>query len=355
MIRKLLTLLLVFSLAASAAPVLPRAWQGARLLSGPRDTDAIAAYQLARLRTDDYAAEIDKALDAHDTDMAVSLIELAAGQGVALPAALLSQVEAAAQTDVLSSASDAWDGFLSGNAPNDYALGGAVAADLVGYTDVRDLSSEANNYLAGQPVDQVTVMFAATGLVLTVATVLTAGSALPAKAGMTTVKIARKLGRLSRGLMDDIATMARKAVNTDALADLGRMAKSFDLPGAKAAALRVVRPDAVAALRTLGDDVAAIGKKSGPRGALAALGKADNAADVSRMARLSQKYGRGFRAALLFTGSTALTLASVLLSVSGWLLGALIWLGGALLLTLRLIWWVARKFKPTTAGRLSAP
>jgi hypothetical protein len=357
-VRKLLAALLAGSLALSAGEILPRAWLAAQWLAGPRDTDAMAAYRLAQLAPRDYAAEVESALAAGDTDLAVSLLDLAAGQGVALPPPLVGRVEAASQTDMLKSASDMWDGFLSGDAPSDAALAGAVAADMVGYTDVRDLYDQGSAYVAGQPVDQVTVAFAATGLVLTAATVMTLGAAAPAKAGLSTVKMARRMGHLSPGLTADLGRMARNAVDGDALADLGRMARSLDFTGMRAAAARVVRQDTVTALRTLGDDVTTIGRNGGYRGALTALGKADDAAGVGRMARLSEKYGRGFRAAVLFIGTSALTLASVLLSVTGWLLGALVWAGGVLFLGLRVLWWVAKKFRPAspvTTGGLSAP
>ena len=47
-------------------------------------------------------------------------------------------------------AGDAWEGFLSGNAESEPALAGALAADLSGYGDVRDLYQQAGNYVAGE-------------------------------------------------------------------------------------------------------------------------------------------------------------------------------------------------------------
>jgi hypothetical protein len=357
-VRKLLTLLLVLSLAISAGPILPRAWQGARLLLGPRDTEAVATYQLARVGAGDYAAEVDKALAAGDVDLAASLVELAKRQGIVLAPALLQRVDAAAERSALQTASDAWDGFLSGDAPNESALAGAIAADLTGFGDVRDLYGEARHYQAGEPVDHVTLAFGGVGLTLTAATVITMGGAAPAKAGLSTLKAARRAGKISPALSNHIASVARDAIDDDAMAALGRAARSLDPSGMRVAAQRLVRPGAVDTLRQMGDDVATIGKNGGYRGTLDALSKADDAAGVRIMARFSEKYGRGFRAALLFIGSSALTLASVLLSITGWLLGALLWAGGLFLLILRALWWVAKKFRPASPvnpGGLSAP
>ena len=80
-----MSLLLVAALVAATAPVLPRGWEAADLLSGERDADAVASYQLKRLAPDDYAAAIRTALAAGDADLADSLRALAQKQSVQLP------------------------------------------------------------------------------------------------------------------------------------------------------------------------------------------------------------------------------------------------------------------------------
>lgn len=356
--RKLLAVALAASLALSAGPILPRAWQAARLLLGPRDTEAVAAYQLAALTPADYAAEVEKALADGDADLAASLVDLAARQQVPLPPALLEQTQIAVRSSKLKTAADAWAGFLSGDAENEPALAGAIAADMTGFGDARDLYREARAYHAGEPVDRVTVAFASVGLTLTAATVVTMGGALPAKAGISTVKAVHRAGRLSPALTRYMGELARTAVNNEALADLGRSLRTFNPAGTRAAARNLLRPESVAMLRQLGEDVATIGKNGGYRGSLDALAAADDAAGVQRVARLSQTYGRGLRATLLFVGSAALTVASVLLGVIGWLLGALAWLAGALWLIFRAALWTVKKFRPASPvhpGGLSAP
>ena len=82
---KATSLLLVAALVAATAPVLPRGWEAATLLSGERDADAVASYQLKRLAPDDYAAAIRTALAADDADLADSLRALAQKQSVPLP------------------------------------------------------------------------------------------------------------------------------------------------------------------------------------------------------------------------------------------------------------------------------
>ena len=53
---------------------------------------AIAEYRLRAIPPETYAREIEAALEAHDDDLARSLVALAEDQGVVVPAALLTRV-----------------------------------------------------------------------------------------------------------------------------------------------------------------------------------------------------------------------------------------------------------------------
>ena len=71
-------------------------------------------------------------------------------------------------------------------------------------------------------VDTTTVALAAVGITLTVATVFSLGATLPEKAGVSTIKIVNRAGRLSRPLRRQVFTLAREAVDVDALKNVGR-------------------------------------------------------------------------------------------------------------------------------------
>ena len=214
---KATALLLAAAMVASTAPVLPYGWEAATVLSGPRDESAIASYQLRSLTPGDYTAAIKTALAKGDADMADSLRTLALKQAVQLPDALVGQVDDAVAAAHSRMATDAWEGFLSGSAESEPALAGALAADLSGFGDVRDLYQQSGNYISGDAVDTTTVALAAVGITLTVATVFSLGATLPEKAGVSTVKIVNRAGRLSKPLRRQVITLAREAVDTDAL------------------------------------------------------------------------------------------------------------------------------------------
>ncbi|MCV3243295.1 hypothetical protein [Mesorhizobium sp. ZC-5] len=351
--RRIVALVTAGSLALSAGAVLPQAWLAGRMLLDRPDAYEIAVYELSRLSAADYEPAIENALEDGDVDLADSMVDLARQHQVVLPPGLTGRVEAEAASTALESASDAWDGFISGEASNEAALSGAITADLVGYGDVRDLSAQAGAYLNGEPVDHVTVAVASAGLALTGTTLLSLGSAspatVPAKVGLSTIKLARRAGKMSMGLVDDVAKMARRSINDAALADLGRAAKSLDPRAMLSAARSLVKQDAVKTFADLGDDVSAIGRNSGHRGVMDVLARAENVDDVRQAARVSNNYGKGTRGAFHFIGRMTLKLSAFLYHMFGWLLTAAIWLAGALWLLFRFISWASRPFRTVPA------
>jgi hypothetical protein len=339
---KATALMLATAMVASTAPVLPHAWEAATLLSGERDESAVAAYQLGKLASHDYETAIRQALSVGDADLADSLRALARKQSVPLPYRLDGEVDAALAASDLRMAADAWQGFLSGNAESEPALAGALAADLSGFGDMRDLYQQSGNYLAGDIVDTTTVALAAVGITLTVATVFSLGATLPEKAGVSTIKIVNRAGRLSRPLRRQVFALAREAVDMDALKNVGRSLGAFDLTAVRTAARRIVRPAPAAKLKQLGADVATLGENAGYRGTLEALAKAKDATAISRMARLSKSFGKATRGALFLLGDAALTLASVAVAVFSWSTGAVFWIIAAIWVTVRLSVWLLR-------------
>ncbi|MBL8881315.1 MAG: hypothetical protein JNG88_19610, partial [Phycisphaerales bacterium] len=150
-------------------------------------------------------------------DLASSLVALADLRRVDLPPALRQRVDGAVATEGGQAPAQAWEGFIAGKATTEAALAGAVAADLTGFGDLRDLTVEAGNFISGDAVDEVKVALAAIGLTLTGATVMTLGSAAPAKVGASTVKAAHRLGRISAPLRRQLGQAARVAEAADAI------------------------------------------------------------------------------------------------------------------------------------------
>lgn len=309
---------LTIALIALGAAVLKPGLNALKLLTSSRDAPAVAEHALTARTPADYAEAIAGAATAQDEDVAASLLALADARGVALPPATRAQVEQAQAAAAARRGSDAWEGFLTGAAPNEAALAGALAADLSGFGDIRDIGVQAGNYLTGQDVDPLLTGLSAAGLGVTAATLASAGLALPARSGLSVVKVAKRAGKLSPALARDVAALA---------------VRTAEKQGARAAALE---------LGTLGSDVAVIGGKAGYRAALATLNTAKSAREVGVMARLSERFGKATRGVLVLSGGV-LTFASVAGTAAFWAASLVLWLIAAGMTVARLSWAIGRR------------
>lgn len=311
-------------LAASGFAILPRGLEGARLLLGPRDDAAAASYVLAQKTSSQYRQVAEEALAAKDEDLAASIVALADQNGVSLPQDLKARISAAEDEATARMGEDAWNGFLHGEAQNEAALAGAVAADLTGVGDIRDLYQQAARYVSGEEIDGMTIGLATVGLGLTAATVASLGLTLPQRAGLSTLKAVKRAGRLSPALAREVGVAATAAMDGAALTAVSTSLARLDLAAARQAAGRIMKPAAVRTLKGLGTDVATIGKNSGYRATVQTLGTANSAKEVSTIARLSGRFGMATRAVVAL-GGAAFAISSLTASAAFWSLSLIFW------------------------------
>ena len=317
--------LLTIALLALGLAVLPRGAQSLILLAGPRDELAVADYALSAKRPADYVRAIDEAAIAIDGDLAASLMALADERGVLLPHATRETSAAAEAEATARMGSDALNGFLTGHGSSEAALAGTIASDLTGFGDLRDLLMQAENYVTGDEIDPLLAGLSAIGLGVTAATYASAGLALPARSGLSTVKAVKRAGKLSPALARQLGEMAREAVNT-------RSVKAF-----------------ARSLDTLGTDIFTIGSKAGYRTTLTTLEKAHSVKEVSTMAKIATRFGKATRGALVMAGGV-LTFASVMTTAAAWSISLLLWVAAGLMALTRLSWrfgrWLAPRPQP---------
>ncbi len=216
----------------------------------------------------------------------------------------------------------------------------------MGYGDLRDLYGEAKRFADGQEADMVTVGFAAVGLALTAATIVSLGATSPERGGLSVLKAAKRSGKLSPLLAREVGALAADAVDTRAFAATARAVGALDLTAARAAAKSIVRPQALKAMAALGSDVGTIGTRLGYRGTLQSLALAKSPREIGAIAKLSERYGSKTRGVLAMLGGAALTVAGFTVTAAAWTLTALLWLGFAALFSVRLITGLARALMP---------
>ena len=141
---KATALLLAAAMVASTAPVLPRGWEAATLLSGERDESAVAAYQLGRLAPDDYEAAIRHALAPAMPTWRTACGRWPANNRCRLPHRLDQGSRRRARRRRFAHGRGCLGtDSVSGNAESEPALAGALAADLSGFGDMRDLYQQS--------------------------------------------------------------------------------------------------------------------------------------------------------------------------------------------------------------------
>ncbi len=342
----------ILAFGAAGPEIMRRAGDSAQWLAAADDPVELAARGLHdRLPPERLEAEIAAALDADDVGLAESFLALADQQGMAVRPALRARYDAAttAGSSLRRGVGEFYAGLVAGDGETGAGLAGVVAGDLTGVGDVRDLIREGQKIAKGEEPDRLTLGLAAAGLALTGATVATLGIALPARAGVSTLRVAARSGRLSKPLATEVARLTGEAFDPRALAAAAGAAGKFEITAAKAALAGAVRPASLARLRGLAEDVSTIGRRAGVRGAQEALAIAADAGDLRRIAKLSEARGLGTRAVLKVLGRGAIALASGAAILAGWVMAGVGYAWAALLIAValarrlaRLTWWSGR-------------
>lgn len=319
---------LAVACVALFAVLWPHVRESAELLFAQDDPVALSDAQVRKaLRADPRAIErqITEALDAGDSDLAQSFVELAAANNVTLAPEMSARVTEAVTRDASAPhlAKRFATGFITGETSDVASFSGTVAGDLFVFGDIRDAIREGKHLAMGEETDHLVLGLAATGLAITAATYVSAGGALPARAGLSLVKDARKVGRLSAGLTDWAGRSARGIVDGPTL-QKAVASGSFAYPGQTVSAVRAAfKADRAAALVRVAKDVGRVGDKAGVRGALDTLRVAQGPKDLSRAAKLAEAKGGQTRALVKMLGRGALVLAAGAWQLAMWLFWAL--------------------------------
>lgn len=341
MLRRLVSLGTIASLILSGFALAPLAIEVARILGIREDPAKILVYRLSNLDKPAYDHEIALALDKEDPELARSLADLAGEQGIVIDGATLQKITEAEQFSLTRSTRQLFTGAVTGEADSPTAFAGALVADLTVVGDVRDLTQQAFAY---PDQDSLTVALAATGIILTGATAFTVGTSTAGKVGVSAIKAARKMKRLSKGLERQLVRLASDAVNTRILRTLTRDLGDWNFRAAFDGTRRLIKPRVVDEIAETGGALSHVFTKQGYRGTLQVLEAADDTADVRRLRRVSDSLGTKFRGALHLRRGAKLTLgvAEIAFAFLWWISAIVGWLLWAAWVAARLSWKIGR-------------
>jgi len=320
---------------ALGAAIWPQAREAYAELTAQDDPAALADVKIgSALRNNPklISDNIEAALAAGDADLAASFVALARERNVALDDGLITRAnDAVAEENSASHFAERFaTGLVTGTADDVGSLSGTVAGDLFVFGDVRDVVRESKHLAMGEEADHLVLGLATAGLAVTAATYVSVGGMAPVRAGLTLVKDARKVGRVSEGLAAWAGRSAREVVDTPMLQQ-AVTSGSVLRPGQTVDAIKAAfRAEKAGGLVRLAKDVGRVGEKAGTRGALDTLKVAEGPKDVARAARLAEAKGGQTRAILKILGRGALLLATGAFNLTMWLFSALVMLFGFL-------------------------
>ncbi len=333
--RTEISLAMIAICASLGFAVWPHARDAGLVLASQDDPAALADAQLAVKLRDDrqlLRRNIEAALADKDSDLAASLLAIAADKSIAVPDELSARVAAAVAEDNSAGqiAKRFATGLVTGEADDVASLSGTVAGDLFVFGDIRDAVREGKRMAMGEEVDNVVLGLAAAGIAITAATYVSMGSVAPVRAGLTLVKDARKVGRLGEGLALWAGRSARGVIDAPVLQNAMSTA-SLARPGASLAGIKAAfKTEKAGGLMRLAKDVGRVSEKAGTRGALDTLRISQGPKDVARAARLAELKGTQTRGFFKILGRGALLLVAGAFNLAWWIFGALMMLIGFL-------------------------
>jgi hypothetical protein len=187
---------------------------------------------------------------------------------------------------------------------------GAITSDFTVVGDVRDLWEQYELYSQNKPTSDLIVALAGVGVGLTAATVVSAGTASPAKAGVSTLKMATRTGRLTPRFQAYLLRQASNVFDTKAFMRTIKAEQNID--GVRHAVQSAYQPAAVDTLTGLASHTNSIRQASSIVDTVHLLQYVDNADDLRRLEKITVKYGSETKGIMKLLGKGAIGTIRVL-------------------------------------------
>jgi hypothetical protein len=355
--KKIRFLLFLAFFASSGFVLLPIAYDSASFLIYQHTNEAIVRMHLRFIPDEKFDQELRIAIDEDDIEVANQIHEIGLEQHVDFDEALLQRLDDANSTWSTFSrhSKEAWNGAWHGEVKSSTGLAGSVISDFSGAGDFRDLANELKAY---PDYDSFTVglsLFGITASAITLTSFTSGGAATPAgikaRITATTLKVIRASGRISKKLEKAFSGHADKIINKKTLGELSTKIKNFDLKNAdrkqldelSTLAKSTVNTNAVKPLTEVAGNMSVIGNNAGFVGLSRGLAVADDFSDISRLAKVSKVTKAKFAGTIKMAPKLAkpvLKVLRILYEAIAFLIGALLWVISAtwyLMKTLRFI------------------
>ncbi len=266
-----------------------------------------------RVTQKDFEREINQAINESRFDDAKTYLTIAESNQYPLQyQKLQAQIKSKDTTinQISSSIVNFGQGFIEGKSTNLAGVAGSVTADFTIIGDARDLYQQYIRYDKGEDVNELIVVLSGAGIGLTAVTVGTLGSAAPAKAGTSVLKLAAKTQRVTLRFQKVLLKQGRKVFNWSVFKRLIKENKS--LKNIRYAAKQAYHPEAVKPLGLMAKRVANIRNSTSTIDAVHLLKYVENTDDLRHLEKFTVKHGSQAKGLLKLLGKGALRTTKIL-------------------------------------------
>ena len=279
-------------------------------------------------------ARVNEALDQADVDEAAMYLEIADYMQRPMP----EETRARLREAVVRSATFAHNaagfanGFVKGEGTTIAELAGAVTADLTVVGDIRDITGEGSKMIRGHEYNRLVLGLSVVGLAATGATVASGGGGVPAKLGVSILKVGARMGTLTAEFAATLLRLSREAVNLNGVGTILLRTRRADFIGAEDALIAYARGVREAEIFPVVSKLGAIGDNVGPGETVRLLRYVRTTENLDDVALMSTRLGKKTRGIIELTGKTSLrafrTSLNVLEMMIEWIVGFAAWVAG---------------------------
>ncbi len=287
--------------------------------------------------SEDLDTRITAALDEDDYETALVFQDISEFTGIGLSEETYEALRRAGgiTASIGRTGAQLAGGFFTGEANSIAGLTGAVASDLTVIGDVRDISREAPDMIAGEPYNELILGLSVVGVGVTGATIATGGGGLPGRVGVSLLKVAAKTGSLTADFSRILGRLLSDAVNFPALRQTLNSVSLTDSAATREAVTayaRGVRTSELAPVIARMDDIR---DSAGAAESVRLMRYVHSTDDLDDIAQMSSTLGRKTRGVIALTGKTTLRAFKTTLNILEFILRNIIsflsWLGSSLM------------------------
>lgn len=272
----------------------------------------------------DLSRRIDTALDQGSYDDAVMYADIAKYADMQIEAGTANRLkeEQGLTRRAARNTGSFFEGFITGEGNDTASFAGAITSDLTVVGDVRDIGTEGSKLVQGQEYSKFVLGLSVVGLAATAATIASGGSALPARIGVSLLKVAKKAGTITVEFTRDFTRLLNEAVNFEKLGGTLKSVNLADSSATRHAITDYAQGISMAKITPVLGDMAALEKSVGPAESVRLLKYVDKGEDLARITRMSGKLGPKTRGIISITGKTSLrafkTMGNLVLWAISW-------------------------------------